>query len=87
VQGRECPGNYRIAGSSGPTRIAGFGAVCVDAHQLQQEKVQDPPLNNRLPQGAIHDWSQFLRGWVPANHVRAALSIAGAAGLLIPLNP
>lgn len=55
--------------------------------QLQQEKVQDLPLNNRLSQGASHDWGQFLRGWVPASHARAALSIAGAVGLLIPLNP
>lgn len=47
------------------------------------------PLNNRL--SAIGTtapdqlWHSYRQPWTRANHVRAALSMAGAAGLLIPV--
>ena len=49
------------------------------------------PLNNRLARHGggqpERQWHSFQRSWIPANHLRAALSIAGAAGLLIPQHP
>jgi uncharacterized membrane protein len=47
------------------------------------------PLNNRLAKegGGLQDlqWQSWARSWTRANHLRCALSIAGAAGLLIPI--
>lgn len=71
-------------GNQPPLRVAGAAACLAGFLSTMAINV---PLNNRLAQGSSQDWSQFLRGWVPANHLRAALSIAGAAALLIPLNP
>ncbi|MDR7084732.1 putative membrane protein [Arthrobacter ginsengisoli] len=47
------------------------------------------PLNNRLARWRQPErqWHSFQRSWIPANHLRAALSIGGAAGLLIPQHP
>ena len=45
------------------------------------------PLNNRLANGGPDHWPDYQRSWARANHIRAALSIAGALGLLIPIQP
>lgn len=49
------------------------------------------PLNNRLSVNGTaqsdQQWNSYQRMWTRANHVRAALSAAGAAGLLAPLVP
>ena len=48
------------------------------------------PLNNRLSKqgGGQPDrqWHNYQQSWTPANHIRAALSIVGAVGLLIPVH-
>ncbi|UVJ40555.1 anthrone oxygenase family protein [Arthrobacter sp. CJ23] len=70
-----------------PIRVAG-AVACLAGWVLTM--AVNVPLNNRLAQGGSQpeqEWHGFLRRWVPANHVRAALSIAGAVGLLIPLSP
>ncbi|MEV4952494.1 DUF1772 domain-containing protein [Paenarthrobacter nitroguajacolicus] len=71
-------------GSQPPLRVAGAVACLAGFVSTMAVNV---PLNNRLAQAGNQDWSRFLRGWVPANHARAALSIAGAVALLVPLNP
>lgn len=71
-------------GSQPPLRVAGAAACLAGFISTMAVNV---PLNNRLAQNGSQEWNQFLRAWVPANHARAALSIAGAVGLLIPLNP
>jgi uncharacterized membrane protein len=48
--------------------------------------VVNVPLNNQLA-NAVGDqpgqqWTTYEQSWTPANHLRAALSFAGAAGLL-----
>lgn len=47
------------------------------------------PLNNRLSANGTTApdqlWHSYRQPWTRANHVRAALSMAGAAGLLIPV--
>lgn len=45
------------------------------------------PLNNRLINGGPDHWPDHQRSWARANHIRAALSIAGTLGLLIPAQP
>lgn len=45
------------------------------------------PLNNRLANGGPNPWQDYQRSWARANHLRAALSVAGALGLLIPTQP
>ena len=53
--------------------------------------VVNVPLNNSLFEyGSSHpdrQWNSYQRSWTRANHIRAALSIAGAAGLLVPIHP
>jgi uncharacterized membrane protein len=48
------------------------------------------PLNNRLDRGGDgrpdRQWHSFQQSWTPANHIRAALSVAGAVGMLIPIH-
>jgi uncharacterized membrane protein len=66
-----------------PLRVAGAVASLAGWASTMAINV---PLNNRLSAGTIHperQWLAYERSWTRANHVRAALSIAGAAGLLI----
>jgi uncharacterized membrane protein len=42
------------------------------------------PHNNRLAADGAGHWPAFHRSWTRANHVRAVLSIAGAAALMLP---
>lgn len=68
-----------------PVRVAGAAAYLAGWASTMLVNV---PLNNRLSRnvggGPDRQWHGFQQSWIPANHVRAALSIAGAAGLLIP---
>ncbi|WP_241984850.1 DUF1772 domain-containing protein [Cryobacterium adonitolivorans] len=68
-----------------PFRVAGAAAYLAGWASTVLVNV---PLNNRLSRrgGGQPDrhWHSFQRSWIPANHVRAALSIAGAVGLLVP---
>jgi uncharacterized membrane protein len=50
------------------------GAVVVTA-------VVNVPLNNRLNAGTVA-WSDFLAGWMPGNHARTVLCLAGCAALV-----
>ncbi|MEX5271490.1 DUF1772 domain-containing protein [Kocuria sabuli] len=45
------------------------------------------PLNNRLARNGAVQWLGYQQSWARANHVRALLSIAGAAGLLLSTRP
>ena len=45
------------------------------------------PLNNRLARDGAVQWRDYQQSWARANLVRALLSIAGAAGLLLPTRP
>jgi uncharacterized membrane protein len=42
------------------------------------------PHNNRLAAGGVGHWPAFDRSWTRANHVRAILSVTGAAALMLP---
>jgi uncharacterized membrane protein len=68
-----------------PLRVAGAAAYLAG---WASTMVINVPLNNRLSQdGTGHlerKWLSYERPWTRANHLRAALSIAGAAGLLAP---
>ncbi|HSN38384.1 MAG TPA: anthrone oxygenase family protein [Arthrobacter sp.] len=72
-----------------PLRVAGAVAYLAG---WASTMIVNVPLNNRLAQrsGGGHpdlQWHSFQRSWIPANHLRAALSMAAAAGLLIPTPP
>ena len=71
-----------------PLRVAGAAAYLAG---WVSTMVVNVPLNNRLSvNGAARpeqQWNSYQRIWTRANHVRAALSIAGAVGLLAPLVP
>ncbi len=68
-----------------PLRVAGAAAYLAGWASTIAVNV---PLNNRLAKnGTSHpdsQWHNYQRSWTRANHVRAALSIAGAAGLILP---
>lgn len=68
-----------------PLRVAGAAAYLAG---WASTMVVNVPLNNRLSRhGTGHPerlWPSYERPWTRANHLRAALSIAGAAGLLAP---
>jgi uncharacterized membrane protein len=70
-----------------PLRIAGAAAYLAGWAFTMLVNV---PLNNRLSKNGggqpQQQWHSFQQSWIPANHVRAALSIAGAVGLLIPIS-
>jgi uncharacterized membrane protein len=42
------------------------------------------PHNNRLAADGVRHWPAFDQSWTPANHVRAILSVLGAAALTLP---
>jgi len=67
-----------------PLKIAGAAAYLAG---WALTMVVNVPLNKRLSEnGAGHparQWDTYQRSWTRANHFRAALSIAGAAGLLV----
>ena len=68
-----------------PVRVAGAAAYLAG---WASTMVVNVPLNNRLAKsGGQPDraWHSYQQSWNPANHIRAALSIAGAIGLLIPI--
>ena len=71
-----------------PLRVAGAAAYLAGWASTMAVNV---PLNNRLSANGTaqpdQQWNSYHRSWTRANHVRAALSIAGAAGLLAPLVP
>jgi uncharacterized membrane protein len=58
------------------------GAVLTIAGAVGVTAAINVPLNNRLDAGTV-TWPQFLAGWVPANHVRTILCLAGCAALLV----
>jgi uncharacterized membrane protein len=70
-----------------PLRVAGAAAYLAGWILTMAANV---PHNNRLlGRGAGQpgpEWDRFQQSWVPANHLRAALSVAGAAGLLAPIS-
>lgn len=69
-----------------PVRVAGAAAYLAG---WASTMVVNVPLNNRLSRtGGQPDraWHGYQQSWNPANHLRAALSIAGAIGLLIPFH-
>lgn len=70
-----------------PLRVAGAAAYLVGWASTMAINV---PLNNRLSRnGPGHlegQWHSYERPWTRANHLRAALSVAGAAGLLAPVS-
>lgn len=70
-----------------PIRVAGAASYLAGWASTIAVNV---PLNNRLSE-AIGDqpgqqWSSYEQSWTPANHIRAALSVAGAVGLLISVS-
>ena len=69
-----------------PLRVAGATAYLAGWASTMLVNV---PLNNRLSRNGggrpDRQWQSFEQSWIPANHVRAALSMAGAVGLLIPM--
>lgn len=71
-----------------PLRIAGAAAYLAGWISTMTVNV---PLNHRLSvNGAAQPdqvWNSYQRSWTRANHVRTALSLAGAAGLVAPLVP
>ena len=71
-----------------PLRVAGAAAYLAGWASTMAVNV---PLNNRLSVNGTaqpeREWNSYRGPWTRANHVRAALSIAGAAGLLGPLLP
>ena len=73
--------------SQSPIRFAGAAAYLAGWASTMLVNV---PLNNRLSRNVggrpDRQWHSFQQSWIPANHVRAALSVAGAVGLLIPIH-
>ena len=71
-----------------PLRVAGAAAYLAG---WASTVVVNVPLNNRLSANGTAQpdqrWNSYERLWTRANHVRTALSFAGAAGLLTPLVP
>ena len=70
-----------------PLRVAGAAAYL--AGWVLTMAVNVPRNNRLLGRGAGQsgpEWDTFRRSWVPANHLRAALSVAGAVGLLAPVS-
>ena len=69
-----------------PIRVAGAAAYLAGWASTILVNV---PLNNRLSKSgggrSDREWHSYQQSWNPANHVRAALSVAGAVGLLIPI--
>ncbi|MEV7605112.1 anthrone oxygenase family protein [Paenarthrobacter sp. NPDC089322] len=68
-------------------RVAG-AAACLAGWVLSM--AVNVPLNNRLAASGIPGvmtWQSHAKPWTRANHIRTALSIAGAVGLLVPLTP
>ena len=83
-------GAIAVASATGPLaqpplRVAGAAAYLAGWGSTMLVNV---PLNNRLsgPGSGQPDrqWRSYAQSWTRANHVRAALSIAGAVGLLVP---
>ena len=74
--------------SQPPLRVAGAAAYLAG---WVSTMVVNVPLNHRLSVNGTaqpdQHWDSYQRLWTRANHIRAALSIAGAAGLLAPLVP
>jgi uncharacterized membrane protein len=70
-----------------PVRVAGAAAYLAGWASTILVNV---PLNNRLDRGGDGrpdpQWHSFQQSWIPANHIRAALSVAGAVGMLIPIH-
>lgn len=70
-----------------PLRLAGAAAYLAGWLLTMTVNV---PSNNRLLNHSRSqpdlEWDKFQRSWIPANHLRAALSIAAAIGLLTPMN-
>jgi uncharacterized membrane protein len=68
-----------------PLRVAGAAAYLAGWVLTMAINV---PRNNRLlthgPGRPDVEWNRFQRSWLPANHVRSALSAAGAVALLVP---
>ena len=85
-------GAVAVAGATGPLTQSPFRAAGAAAYLAgwAWTMVVNVPLNNSLardggaPPGVR--WHRFQQPWSRANHVRAALSIAGAVGLLIPVS-
>ena len=71
--------------TNSPLRVAGAAAYLAG---WASTMVVNVPLNNRLDRSGGDQpdrrWHSFQGSWTRANHVRAALSMAGAVGLLIP---
>jgi uncharacterized membrane protein len=66
-----------------PIQVAGAAAYLAG---WASTMVVNVPLNNQLA-NAVGDqpgqqWTTYEQSWTPANHLRAALSFAGAAGLI-----
>ena len=82
-----CGAVVAFQATQSPVRVAGAAAYLAG---LASTMVVNVPLNNRLSSsdGGRPDrlWNSYQRSWNPANHIRAALSIAGAIGLLIPIH-
>jgi uncharacterized membrane protein len=57
------------------------GAVLTVVGAVVVTAVVNVPLNNRLNAGTVA-WPEFLAGWMPANHARTLLCLAGSAALL-----
>lgn len=70
-----------------PLRVAGAAAYLAGWASTMLVNVR---LNNVLSKtGSAREdrhWHSYQQSWTPANHVRAALSIAGAVGLLVPIH-
>lgn len=71
-----------------PIRAAGAAAYLAGWASTMLLNV---PLNNRLAKenGGAQDlyWQSFGPAWTRANNIRCALSLAGAAALLVPVQP
>jgi uncharacterized membrane protein len=65
-------------------RVAGSAAYLAGWASTMAVNV---PLNNGLAADGALRWRGYQRSWARANHIRALLSVAGAAGLLIPTRP
>ena len=69
-----------------PLRVAGAAAYLAG---WASTMVVNVPLNNRLSVNGTaqpnRQWNSYQRVWTRANHIRMALSIAGAAGILAPM--
>ena len=84
-------GAVAVAGATSPLTQSPIRAAGAAAYLAgwALTMVVNVPLNNSLARdgGAAPDvrWHRFQEPWTRANHVRCALSIAGAVGLLIPI--